>query len=251
MAQIVEPEAGIDPPSAVEAVVAQMRALIRERKLGVGDVLPSEIELGAMFSASRNTIREAVRTLRAYGMVESRKKVGAILVDGRLGAMTDLFSFAMEISADTFRDIQGFRRLTEMNLFDVIVGRIDDAGFEALAALNAAMAATASVAEASELDYRFHRRLIDAAENRTLSDIYAMLEPVIRRLMEVGKSRREALHAVAVEHADILLALRQRDRIAFSYHMNRHLDAGLQFFAVSAKADQQPEPAGRAVREAS
>ncbi len=232
MAQIVEPEAGTESPSAVEAVVMQMRALIRERKLGVGDVLPTEAELGAMFSTSRNTIREAVRTLKAYGVVESRKKVGAIIIDGRLGAMTDLFSFAMEISADTFRDIQGFRRLTEMNLFNMIAGRIDDEAFEAMAELNTRMAATTSVAEASELDYRFHRSLIDAASNRTLSDIYAMLEPVIRRLMEIGKSRREALHAVASEHADILSALRQRDRIAFTYHMNRHLDAGLQFFAV-------------------
>ena len=101
----------VDRSSAVDLAILQIRSLIRERSLVVGDGLPSEMELAEMFGSSRNTIREAVRTLKAYGVVESRQKVGAVLIDNRRAAMTDLLSTAMEISADTFRDIQAFRRL--------------------------------------------------------------------------------------------------------------------------------------------
>lgn len=226
------PEAG-GSVSAVDHVVSRMRALIREQKLGVGDVLPSEAELGAMFAASRNTIREAVRTLKAYGVVESRQKVGAVIIDRRQLAMADLFSFAMEISTETFQDIQGFRRLIEMNLADALVGRISNAELDAMADINMAMEATSDVDRASGLDFRFHQALIDAAGNRTLSEIYGMLRPVIQRLMKTGKSRRDALHLAAGEHTDILTALREQDRISYAYHMNRHLKAGLQYIADS------------------
>lgn len=215
--------------SAVDDVVRQIKQLIRERGLGVGDILPSEAELAAMFASSRNTVREAFRTLKAYGVVASRRNVGAVLTDGHQNAMRDLFSFAMEISVDAFRDIQGYRRLTEMNLFDLLVGRLAEPDFAEMDRINQAILSAEDAEHASELDFQFHRRLVDAAGNRTLSETYGMLKPVIQRLMLAGKSQRPVLGGVVAEHADILQALRNGDRIAFAYHMDRHLSAGLEF----------------------
>ena len=203
--------------SAVDLAIGQIRSLIRERSLMVGDGLPSEVDLAEMCGASRNTIREAVRTLKAYGLVESRQKVGTVLIDNRRAAMTDLLSTAMDVSADTFRDIQGFRRLTEMNLGETVVGRLGAVSLERMALANRAMEATDNPIEAAKLDFRFHMLLVESAGNRTLAEIYGMLEPVICRLMEVGKSQRSALHAAAAEHDNILLALRAGDRIGFTY----------------------------------
>lgn len=215
--------------SAVDHVVDAVRTLIRERGLTVGDVLPSELDLGAMFGASRNTVREAIRILRAYGIVESRKKVGAVITDRRQAAVMDVFSFAIDLSADTFRDVQGFRRLIEVNLADRVIGRIEASRLEEMERTNAAMAEATDPLEAARLDYVFHKLLIDAAGNRTLSEMYQMLKPVIRRVMETGKSQRRALDTASAEHADIVTALRAGDRLAYAYHMSRHLDAGLAF----------------------
>jgi DNA-binding FadR family transcriptional regulator len=215
--------------SAVDDVVRQIRVLIRERGMGVGDVLPSEADLAIMFDSSRNTVREAFRTLKAYGVAESRQKVGAVLTDQHQNAMRDLFSFAMEISVDAFRDIQGYRRLTEMNLFDLLADRMSEETFAAMDEINRAILSADSAERASELDFQFHKLLVDCAGNRTLSETYGMLKPVIQRLMLAGKSQRLTLETVAVEHADIVKALRQRDRVAFVYHMDRHLSAGLEF----------------------
>jgi DNA-binding FadR family transcriptional regulator len=215
--------------SAVDDVVRQIRVLIRERGMGVGDVLPSEADLAIMFDSSRNTVREAFRTLKAYGVAESRQKVGAVLTDQHQNAMRDLFSFAMEISVDAFGDIQGYRRLTEMNLFDLLADRISAETFAAMDEINRAIVSADSAERASELDFQFHKLLVDCAGNRTLSETYGMLKPVIQRLMMAGKSQRLTLETVAVEHTDIVEALRRRDRVAFVYHMDRHLSAGLEF----------------------
>jgi DNA-binding FadR family transcriptional regulator len=217
--------------------VGQIRDLIRERGLKVGDVLPSEVGIAEMFGASRNTAREAIRVLRTYGIVESRQKVGAVITDRRNAAMMDAFSFAIEISAEAFQDIQGFRRLIEVNLADALVTNIDEPTIADLETINAAMLASTNPGEASNLDFRFHRLLVAVAGNRTLREMYDMLEPIIRNLMENGKSIPRRLESANRDHQDLVAALRARDRIAFAYHMNRHLDDGLHI--VAGEGDRQ------------
>lgn len=223
--------------SAVDDVVAQIRALIRQRGLGVGDVLPSEVELAEMFDSSRNTVREAFRTLKAYGIAESRQKLGAVLTNQHQNAMRDLFAFAMDVSTDAFQDIQGYRRLTEMNLFDLLTENVSLDEIQEIADVNAAIPKATTPEEASELDFKFHMLLVTAAGNRTLTETYGMLKPVIQRLMMAGKSKRSTLRSVFTEHEAILEAVRAKDRIAFSYHMDRHLSAGLVFIPKTAVAD--------------
>jgi len=230
--------------SAVDDVVRQIRAMIRERGMGIGDVLPGEAELAVLFDSSRNTVREAFRTLKAYGVAESRQKIGAVLTDHHQHAMQRLFAFAMDVSVDAFRDIQGYRRLTEMNLFDLLAGHLTSAMLGELDALNATILTAETAEQASQRDFQFHMLLVDAAGNRTLSETYGMLRPVIQRLMMAGKSQRLTLETVVSEHAEIVAALRRRDRIAFSFHMDRHLDAGLQFIP---EAPRTAPPTNRTV----
>ncbi|MBB5574332.1 FadR/GntR family transcriptional regulator [Rhizobium paranaense] len=218
-----------DKGSAVDQVVDAIRRLMRERNLGLGDALPSEIELAAMFNSSRNTVREAIRILKAYGIVESRQKVGAVITDRRQQALMELFSFAIDMSAESFLDIQGFRRLIEVNLSDLLFQTIDEAAIARLEAINDAMRLAPELSEAAEFDFKFHAELISFADNRTLSQVYGILQPLLQRLMEAGKRSRAAVESAHDEHCDIIAALKERDRIAYAYHMNRHLHAGLQF----------------------
>ena len=227
--------------SAVDQVVVQIRNLIRDRSLTVGDTLPSEAELSAMFGAGRNTVREAMRTLRTYGAVEPRQKVGAVITNHRQSAVAKLFSVAMDISSESFRDIQGYRRLTEMNLFASLMQSMTEEDLQKMEDANAQMIAAEDVAGKSHWDYRFHKAMVEAAQNSTLSELYEMLEPVICRLMEVGKSQHPAVRAAASEHEAIVRALRARSGIDFAYHMNRHLDAGLDFLPDSARVRDQAE----------
>lgn len=227
--------------SAVDQVVVQIRNLIRNRALKVGDTLPSEAELSAMFGAGRNTVREAIRTLRTYGAVEPRQKVGAVITNRRQSAIAELFSVAMDISIESFRDIQSYRRLTEMNLFASLMQNMTEEDLCKMEEANTLMVRSNEVIESSRWDFRFHKAMVDAARNSTLSELYEMLEPVICRLMEVGKSQRSAVRAAASEHDAIIRALRDRSAIDFAYHMNRHLDAGLVFLPDSALARDQAE----------
>src|SRR6201985_765690 len=58
-----------------QVIVDQIRLLIRDGRLQLGDRLPSERELSQRFGVRRVTVREALRILEASGLVAI--KVGA------------------------------------------------------------------------------------------------------------------------------------------------------------------------------
>ena len=144
--------------------------LIDSDGLTVGDKLPTERELCERFAISRNTVREAMRMLKAYGIVDVRPKVGATIVDHRMNRAFDIFSFNVaDVSRKTFDDIQGFRELIEtgtaLNIFEAATPE----AIAKLRALNQQMVAARSIVEASEFDLQFHTELIAlTATNRSL-----------------------------------------------------------------------------------
>lgn len=214
--------------SAVDTVVQGIKAHIQENGLTVGDQLPSERELGEKFNAARNTVREAVRILKAYGVVDVRPKVGAVIVNRHLDAVLDLFSFQLTISRETFLDIQGFRKLIEVGSVDALLSRATNADISGLTRVNNAILTAKSVQEAAQRDFEFHSTLLVLAGNKTVLDVYTSMKPIIMRLMETGKET-DGLQGTHETHARILNALAQRDRLAFKYQMSTHLDHGLNF----------------------
>lgn len=217
--------------SAVDAVLAQIRQMIVDGGLKVGDKLPTERELCERFASSRNTVREAMRMLKAFGVVEVRPKVGATIVDQRMNRAFDLFSFNVtEISRQTFEDIQGFRELIETGSVTQIFAAIRPSDLTDLREINREMVRAKSVIEASEHDLRFHTRLVSVIGNKSILDIYRIMTPVILRIMQRGKTRRTIEGETFREHEAILDAAERRDALAFQYLMRTHLRAGLWTF---------------------
>lgn len=211
----------------MDAIVSNIRGLIATDRLGVGDSLPTERELCERFHASRNTVREAMRILKAYGIVDVRPKVGATITDNRMARAFDIFAFDItEISRETFIDVQEFRALLEVSSVDRIFARADAEAVAELRELNGRMARARSIAEASEIDFRFHIRLISVLGNRAVRDAYQIMKPVIIRIIESGKTRRTFADETFHEHAGVLDALEARDRIAYQYRLQRHLEFG-------------------------
>jgi DNA-binding FadR family transcriptional regulator len=63
----------IRSPRAFEEIAAQIRAELSEGRLKVGSRLPSERALAEQFSVSRNTLREALRSLEHAGLIRLQK----------------------------------------------------------------------------------------------------------------------------------------------------------------------------------
>jgi len=228
---IVPPGAVPANGSAVDAVVRQIRELIAEAGLKVGDSLPTERELCAQFNASRNTVREAMRILKAYGLVDVRPKIGATITDNRMSRAFELFSFnTMEVSRKTFRDVQAFRDLLEVGSVERIFDRLTERDLDDLHRINAKLAENHDLQQASEIDFAFHVRLVSILDNAAITDVYTVMKPVILRIMQKGKTRRTFKTETFSEHEGVLEALSARDRLGFQYRLRTHLMIGFRNF---------------------
>ena len=86
---------------AFEAVADQIRGQLTSGALQPGDRLPPERELAEQFSLSRNTVREALRSLEMAGVLEFRKGAtgGAFVREGQGDAVIAGFSDLFRLGA--------------------------------------------------------------------------------------------------------------------------------------------------------
>ena len=72
-----------------EDIVRQVRALIADGHLKSGDRLPPERDLADRFRVSRTSVREALRSLQARGLIEIRAGEGAFVRDVSVEALVE------------------------------------------------------------------------------------------------------------------------------------------------------------------
>lgn len=220
--------------SAVEVLATHIRTMIVTERLALGDPLPSERVLCERFSASRNTVREAMRLLKAYGVVEIRPRSGATVLDNRRGQATDLLSAnPADLSLASFADIQGFRSLIEMASAEPLFERAGPDDIVHLRRINSHLRDIVTLPEAAEADFGFHLRLIAILGNRAVLDVYSIMKPLILKIIITGKSRRSFATQTFVEHEAIVDALEARNRIHYQFAVQTHLDRALSHYSVS------------------
>src|SRR3712207_3861643 len=62
-----------------DVIAERLARAIREGVLQPGDRLPTEQELAREFGVGRTSVREGLQKLRAYGLIDSRKGLGAFV----------------------------------------------------------------------------------------------------------------------------------------------------------------------------
>jgi GntR family transcriptional repressor for pyruvate dehydrogenase complex len=117
----------------------------------------------------------------------------------------------------------------EIGVGDHIFLNASDADLDRLEATNGRIRTAQTVEEAARYDYEFHEAIVELSGNRTTLAAYRMMRTVIQEVMRLGKAERPVQSATYEAHAEIINALRARDRIAYAYLMSRHLEFGLKF----------------------
>lgn len=216
--------------SAVDAIVDNFRAMIESGALRVGDDLPTERDMAEQLGVSRNTFREAIKRLEAYGIVETRQKQGARIVNNSVEAMISILSFRLGVDPQTFLDVQHFRGILETGLVPDITARVSPDDVAALTEINERLAGSRAVLTLAEIDLAFHQRLLAIASNDTALKVYDMLSGVILQIMTLGKAQNGSALALST-HRTIIEALAARDEARLRQCLSDHMGLGLQYLA--------------------
>ncbi|HEX3388036.1 MAG TPA: FCD domain-containing protein [Streptosporangiaceae bacterium] len=172
-----QPIAG--PRRQVEKAI---RGAILSGELQVGERLPAEAELARQFEVSRTTIREALQSLWAEGLIRKIPGAGGgsfvESIDHRSleRAMQQSLNRLLQLGTLLPDEVNLVRELLELPAVRLAAVNRSDAD---LARLNANTAARRKVAatdpQAAELDSEFHRLVAEASGNRVLAALIAAL----------------------------------------------------------------------------
>lgn len=195
--------------SAVKSVVDALRAEI-QANYKLGDFLPNERLFAEKFEVSRNTVREALVYLEAYGIVEKTQR-GPKVTQPDFGIAFHVLESMFDRSLETCRDIIKFRRLIEMGTLPDVIKNITEKEIDRLEATVDRMAKALTIREAAEADHAFHLIMVEASGNAVVRQLYRVLAETIVFYMEIGKAVPRHDKSIIVSHGRIVDALRKRD----------------------------------------
>ena len=176
----------IEPASRrtlAESVAEQLISLILGGHLSPGDKLPSQQELTEKLQVGRSTVREALGSLAAMGLVDMKQGQGTFVkeLDARTIMRPDLL--ARIIGRNLTEQLLEARQIIEPEIANLAAQRATD---EDLTAIREILTKCEAAIEAGQSLYRlspeFHHTVTRAAHNEVLSTfIDSILGPLAER----------------------------------------------------------------------
>lgn len=167
----------LESKSVVDQVVDGIVSEMISGRLAPGDKLPTEMELCRQFGAGRNSVREAVKKLQAYGILYIRRADGTFVSENYNQKMLDPLLYSLILQKNSWRDFVELRAVIDIGTLNVVIQRQDITAFlpdlyrifgEFSAELHTP---EPSVDRVLELDSRFHTQIAAAAQNPMLATI--------------------------------------------------------------------------------
>lgn len=215
-----------------------IRNYILTNSLQPGDRLPSERELALTLGVSRVTVREAIRALESVGAVSRKPKRGTVLQAPDVGLLGEVSQLLMLRSTNDLAELFVARRVIELAVAPLAAANATEDDILRMEEANAAMLAEIESGKVSLVsDMQFHQALIEAAHNKFLSQMGALVQEFFREIKLFGPPEEDRI-GVAV-HREIIEAVKAHDAGRVDRLMKRHLDT----YIVSEALESGPHDA--------
>ncbi|MEQ8966627.1 MAG: FadR/GntR family transcriptional regulator [Azospirillaceae bacterium] len=194
-----------------------------------GATLPTEAELGGELGVSRSALREAIKTLAAKGLVETRPKIGTRVRPRELWHMLDPDVLAWRAAAPDVHhlatELLCVRRIVEPEAAAIAAARATEEDIAAIEAAWQAMVAAGNDPEATVgPDVRLHLAILQATHNDFLVSLGALTETAMAASIELSSTHPGAPETALPAHAAVVDAIRSRSPDAARAAMAALLD---------------------------
>lgn len=205
--------------SAVDMVIEKFKELLKSGELRAGDRIPSETELADSLHTSRSSIREAVKSLAGFGILEVKRGDGTYVSSTMSNSLFDHLIFHLLASNYDKRNLIEFREMLE---YGVVAQAIKNISQDDLAMIKAAHEDLEKMLRSGDIspealykaETRFHFSISRATHNPLVEKIYnftfELFQPTIMRTHE-KKISTDVRGTIQATHSAILESLEKRD----------------------------------------
>lgn len=215
----------IDTTSLVDKVEDSLVELLRQQKLKVGDSIPTEMELAKTLGVSRTVVREALLRLRMMGLIESKKKKGAVITSPDLFGILGKSLNPHVLDQDTLKEMFEIRLVLEIGMADFLFQRIKKEDLEELKEIVSNEPAVTDY-HLFNIDHEiaFHGKLYEITGNETLKKFQKLLLPVFDYVHNSGLLKKQPLLKKFVSHKGLVDILENGSPELFRNAMRNHLE---------------------------
>ena len=209
-----------------ERISDKLASLVVSGILDVGDELPSERELASMFAVSRETVRGALQTLAAKGIVEIVQGARTRIVSARIDTLKIGVTSPSAINSYELESVHNARLLVERAVVAEAAARIDEA---TLARLEQSLAIQKHTLRDPVhfliCDREFHVAIYRSCGNPLLADFVTDLYTFMLDHRRQAISRPGAIEKSYRDNLKIYESLKRNDAdavvAAFGHHIDR------------------------------
>lgn len=219
------------PARLAHAVVESLTDSIVSGAIPSGSTLPVEPELCETFGVSRITIREAVKSLEAKGLVRARQGSGTTVTPSEEWNLLDPVVLAATVQHDdelvVLDHLVGVRSVLEAQMAAQAAElATDDDLREVEGLLDRLEDEIATPARFVESDVLFHDRIMQASRNRLGRSIIRTVHTQARStFLYTGTPDGRACEQANAEHSRIVERLLARDPVGAAQAMTAHIEA--------------------------
>jgi GntR family transcriptional repressor for pyruvate dehydrogenase complex len=222
-----------------QQVREQIEAAIERGDYRAGDRLPSERELGEMIGVSRVSVREAIRSLEALGLVEVQHGRGCFVTQGPGDEYANSFGRWLSLHRDEVMDLLKVRGALDSLAAEGAARHADDKTVARLHELNGAFndaqaADPPDIADLIDRDKAFHNAIAEASGSPLLATLLGELRDHIDRSRALLLGDRARARASAREHQAVVEAIAAHDPVAAGRAAASHIDRVCAFLVEAA-----------------
>lgn len=196
---------GIKRESLSQQVSDRLEEMISSGVYAVGEKIPPEPELADMFQVSRNTVREAIRSLTWAGLLSVKQG------DGTYVCSSDRFQANMEQKYQevSLSDIKEARNCMEITITHLAAQRRSQQDLELIQKmLTKRKTLETDSKENTEADLDFHIAIAHACHNAILIDMYESISGYMKSQIE-AQNRSSVFSSAEIDrlHEALFLAI--------------------------------------------
>lgn len=223
-----------------EEVLQAIRDDIVKRNLQPGDRLLPEREMSEALQVSRASVREALRVLEIFDVIQSKPGEGTTLKKPEVAAILAKF--------------YPFYLMPETTIVELMEARIVlEGGVARLAAERRSIQDLANMREAVEqmrserlddqmrAEYLFHTALSQAAGNKTLTDILYVLTDMFANVLQASRlwmyQLEDVVETMYQQHYDIVEAIAAQDGNRAQQALERNIRFAVEKLKTSAASE--------------
>ncbi len=208
--------------------------IVAEERFGPGEKLPNENELSDTLGISRTTLREAIRSLVAQGILEVRRGKGTYIAEDLQIHNGDLGFKSLERIQGRLKDLFEIRLVFEPEVTYFACKRATDAEIADILQKGKYEEELIRTGQGRiEADLQFHKSIVLASHNEFMIRLIPMINNAISAAIQ-STSNSETLSQITLkDHSLIMDFLESRDAKGAKYAMMLHLHHAMRFLNIT------------------